>query len=449
MKTILLITVLSGAITFNRCYGQMDMGSHDMHHSHEMNDTSQKMEDMDMGNMCHSFSRNLPMTRNGSGTGWNPDAAPMYGIMKHTGDWMFMFHGDIFPRYNKQDAGNTGSRGNDMFDASDMLMMMGQRTVGGKGLFHFNVMLSTDALITGEKGYPLLFQTGESAYGQPLVDRQHPHDLFSELSVSYAYSFSKKADIFIYAGYPGEPALGPVTFMHRTSGQFMPDAPLSHHWVDATHIVFGVATVGFRYGKFKLEGSSFTGREPDENRYNFDKVKFDSWSTRISFNPNQYWALQASHGSITSPEKLRPSEDIQRNTASATFTHPFPKKSFFSATALWGQNIIGSNYSNAILTEATVKVKRVALYSRYEWVQKTVEELDLDTRIYGNGHRALPVNAITVGGAYDLVQTNPVTVACGAQFSLYVPDKELSSLYGSTPTAFEVYLHIYPKLMGK
>jgi hypothetical protein len=146
---------------------------------------------------------------------------------------------------------------------------------------------------------------------------------FSELSVAYSHAFSKKADVFAYVGYPGEPALGPVAFMHRASALFNPDAPISHHWIDATHITFGVATLGVRVGNFKLEGSSFTGREPDENRYDLDRPRFDSWSGRLSFNPSKNWALQVSHAYIKSPESLHPDENIHRTTASAEYSPPF------------------------------------------------------------------------------------------------------------------------------
>ena len=144
------------------------------------------------------------------GTGWLPDEAPMYGYMKHKGDWMYMLHGNLFIRYNKQDLLDKGSRGDAKIDAPNWAMLMGQRPVGKKGLFHFNVMASLDPLIAGGEGYPLLFQTGETWNDVPLVDRQHPHDLLSELSVSYAHALSPKADVFVYAGYPGEPALGPL-----------------------------------------------------------------------------------------------------------------------------------------------------------------------------------------------------------------------------------------------
>jgi hypothetical protein len=416
---------------------------HPMHGRH-----SEKQDmDMDMG-MPSAFSLNLPMTRNGSGTGWNPDASPMYGYMVHSNGWMFMFHGDIFPRYNRQDLYRKGSRGAEKWDAPDMLMTMGQRKLGANGLFHFNLMMSTDALITGKRGYPLLFQTGESANGQPLVDRQHPHDLFSELSVSYTQMLSKKADVFVYLGYPGEPALGPVTFMHRPSGMFMPDAPIGHHWADATHITFGVATVGARYDQWKLEGSSFTGREPNEERYGFDKPRFDSWSGRLSFNPGANWALQVSHGYIKSPEALHPDENINRNTASATYAANLGTTSWVAATALWGQNKSPARPpSNSALLEATIKLNKWAVYGRGEWVQKSVEELNLNHAEYGPDSQVYQVGTATAGLAYDLFSFSHLVVAGGGQLSLYKTARHLKSLYGNTPLAGEVYLHIYPGAM--
>ncbi|HVU96830.1 MAG TPA: hypothetical protein VHE34_16490 [Puia sp.] len=414
--------------------------------SHPMN----KGMDMDMPMdvpMTNAFSLNLPMSRNGSGTSWLPDDAPMYAYMLHSKKWMYMVHGNIFLRYNHQDLGKAGTRGGEKWDAPNMLMFMGQTKVGSKGLFHFNTMFSLDAAIAGGSGYPLLFQTGESWKGKPLVDRQHPHDLFSELSVSYSYSFSPKSDFFVYFGYPGEPALGPVTYVHRPSGMDNPDAPLGHHWTDATHITFGVATIGFRYGLFKLEASSFTGQEPDEDRYNFDKPLFNSWSSRLSLNPTKNWALQISHGYIKSPEALKPDENIHRTTASAMYSCAFREEHFFNATAVWGLNkqkdLDGSNDAQL---EASLRLKSFLAYFRYEWVQKSVEELNLEPNTYGNNVQ-FPVNATTIGAGYDLIHSGNVRVMGGGQLSWYHPDKQLSSLYGKNPLAGEVYLRFYPSLM--
>ncbi|HQS33933.1 MAG TPA: hypothetical protein PLC18_00885 [Sediminibacterium sp.] len=410
-----------------------------------MQDSS--MMGIDIPPMSHSYSLNLPMSRNGSGTAWLPDASPMYGIMVHSKKWMYMFHGNIAPRYTKQDLGNKGSRGDEAFDAPNWFMAMGQRKVGQKGLFHFSAMLSLDRLTEGGGGYPLLFQSGESWQNEPLVDHQHPHDLFSELSVGYTYAFSKQSDLSIYVGYPGEPALGSVAFMHRPSALSNPDAPISHHWNDGTHITFGVATIGYRYDKFKIEASSFTGREPNENRYNFDKPRFDSYSGRLSFNPSKNWSLQVSQGWIKSPEALHSEEDITRTTASAIYSLSFGEEKSLNATALWGLNKSkGADGENAALLEATLRLQRLALYTRYEWTQKSAEELDLNPVTYGD-RSVFPVNALTLGLNYDLFSIGKFRVAGGGQLIGYYADNRLDNLYGKNPMSGQVFLRIYPSLM--
>lgn len=426
-------------------------------HEHHMDTSKPAMKnDMNMNMnmdmpmdvpMSHAFSLNLPMNRNGSGTAWLPDASPMYGVMLHSNKWMYMLHGNVFLRYTSQDFTNKGSRGNHAFDAPNWFMLMAQRKIGRNGLFMYEAMVSLDRLTEGGIGYPLLFQTGESWAGKPLVDRQHPHDLVSGLAVGYSQALSKKTDVFIFIGYPGEPALGSVTFMHRPSALNAAGAPISHHWNDGTHITFGVATIGFRYDKFKIEGSSFTGREPDENRYNFDKPRFDSWSGRLSFNPTKNWALQVSHGFIKSPEALHPDEDVHRTTASAIASYPIGKDQFFNATALWGLNKTkGHDGENAALLEAAFNIRRAAFYTRYEWVQKSVEELNLNETIYGD-NGLYPVNLLAVGANYDLFHLDPVNIAIGGQFSFYHADNKLDALYGKNPLSMELYLRIYPRLM--
>jgi hypothetical protein len=271
--------------------------------------------------------------------------------------------------------------------------------------------------------------------------------LFSELSVSYSQALSEKADVFVYLGYPGEPALGPVAFMHRPSAMDNPDAPISHHWVDATHVTFGVATIGVRYGDFKLEGSSFTGREPDENRYDFDKPRFDSWSGRLSYNPTENWALQVSQGFITSPELLHPGEDVNRTTASAEYSKSFSSNSTLNATAVWGMNKVKDHDGeNAVLVEGEWRKNKLALHSRYEWVQKGIEELSLNETLYGHD-AVFPVNAFTVGFNYDFLKLGQTRLAGGSQVTFYHADHRLDPLYGKNPMAVEVYLRLYPSMM--
>jgi len=234
--------------------------------------------------------------------------------------------------------------------------------------------------------------------------------------------------------------------MHRASAMDNPDAPISHHWIDATHITFGVATLGVRVGNFKLEGSSFTGREPDENRYNIDKARFDSWSGRLSFNPSKNWAFQVSHGYIKSPEALHPDENVNRTTASAEYALPLKNDHSFNATAVWGMNKQkDKNGEDAALLEASYHFKKLALYGKYEYVQKSTEELNLDESFYGDN--LFNVNAYTLGANYDLLQVHKTKIAIGSHFTFYKEAQKLYSLYGKNPTAFEVYIRIYPSRM--
>ncbi len=421
-------------------------------HMHMTDSTMRPMHDtMQHGkghmNMSHAFSLNLPMNRNGSGTGWLPDEAPMYGKMLHSRKWMYMLHGNVFVRYNSQDMTGKGSRGGSKVDAPNWVMAMGQRRVGPHGLFHFSAMFSLDNAIAGGSGYPLLFQSGETWQGRPLVDRQHPHDLFTELSVSYAHAFSKDADAYVYLGYPGEPALGSVTFMHRPSALANPDAPISHHWNDGTHITFGVATLGFRYGRAKVEASSFTGREPDEDRWGFDRPRFDSWSGRFSLSAGRSWVFQVSQAFVTSPEVTHPGEDVARTTASAIYSHRLGRGQLLNATALWGRNTpTGHDGENAFLLEGSYAPDHWNIYGRYERVQKSVEELNLDKALFGI-HTLFPVNAVTLGAQYDVARIGVLRIASGAQGTLYAADRRLDALYGKNPLAGEVYVRLYPTLM--
>lgn len=403
------------------------------------------MEGMKMDMMSHAYSRNLPMSRNGSGTSWMPDASPTYMYMKMKDKSMFMLHGNIFLRYTKQDLFDKGSRGDDHFDAPDWFMGMYNRLVGKKGLFNATAMISFDPFLVGEGGYPLLFQTGESYQGKKLVDRQHPHDLFSGLSIGYTQMLSKDADVIFYFGYPGEPALGPPAFMHRISTMDNPDAPIGHHWQDATHITFGVGTLGFRYKNFKIESSIFAGREPDENRYDFDHMRFDSYSYRLSLNPSQNWAIQFSQGFIHSPESLEPEINVTRTTASVIYSKWLNKRyDYFTQSLIWGLNHSNNDITeHSLLYEGDVHLDKQAIYYRYEFVQKSADELDLATIPLGTNFN---INAFTLGDNYTFYSFSYADLAAGIQATVNFTPKDLQSLYGRTPLAGEIYLQLKPHI---
>lgn len=410
---------------------------------HDMNSMDSSAAPMDHI-MTHAYSLNLPMNRNSSGTAWQPDATSMYAYMKMTDTWNLMFHGSIFFRYNYQDISNKGPRSDDLtdrIDAPNWFMMMAQRRVGSKGLLSISAMLSVDALVMDKNGYPLLFQTGETADNKPLIDRQHPHDLFSGLSAAYTHMLNEDIDLTLYVGYPGEPGLGPPAFMHRISTFNNPDAPLGHHWQDATHITFGVATLGFRYKIVKLEFSSFTGREPDENRYDFDKPRFDSYSYRISANPNENISIQISQGFLKSPEALEAEEDITRTTASVMHAIVLGEKKHMATSIIWGMNRKTEGTSEqSVLVESNLQSNKTALYGRYEVINKSAEELLLTEF----GERNFWISAITLGTNYNLSTLLNTNLKIGAQGTINFPDEDLEPYYGKSPAALEVYLRLTP-----
>jgi hypothetical protein len=421
------------------------------HASHEMRSASHDqmqggMHDMQMPmhqmSMQSSVSIADPMSRESSGTAWVPDSTPMYGKMFMFGDDMLMLHGGAFPRYTNV----TTRRGDDRIDAPNWFMGMYSHPLGDNAQLGARLMMSLDPLTEGGRGYPLLFQTGESWHDQPLHDRQHPHDLFDELSLSYSQKFTADLSAYVYFGYPGEPALGPPTFMHRLSAMDNPDAPIGHHWEDSTHITFGVATLGAVWKNVKVEGSIFTGREPDENRYDFDRPRFDSASGRISWNPIENLALQVSHGYIKSPEALQPDVNQHRTTASIIYNKPLGPDVNWSNSFAWAQNnTTHEGKSQAFIAETNYQRGRDTIYARWERVEKSGHELVLT----GNDlDRIFPVSGYTIGYVRDLTHGKGIDAGLGGQFTLNDMPNRLERYYGTDlPYSFQIFLRIRPSRM--
>jgi hypothetical protein len=413
------------------------------HHNHrgdEMPSPSHEGHETQM-EMRSTIDLADPMSRESSGTSWLPDSTPMYGRMFMFGEDILMLHGAIFPRYTNVST----RRGDDRIDAPNWIMGMYSHPLGQNTQIGGRLMMSLDPLTEGGRGYPLLFQTGESWHDKPLHDRQHPHDLFDEISVSLSQKFDHDFSGYIYFGYPGEPALGPPAFMHRLSAMDNPDAPIAHHWQDSTHITFGVATLGAqwsRFGGMKIEGSIFTGREPDENRYDFDRPRFDSYSSRISWNPTRNLALQVSHGYIKSPEALHPETKVHRTTASAIYNLPLGPDRNWSNTFVWGQNnATGEGKTQSFLIESNYQRGRDTVYLRWERVQKSGHELVLEE----DESRIFPVSGYTIGYVRDLSHGKGLDIGLGTQFTINDRPDSLDRYYGDDfGYAFQFFLRMRP-----
>lgn len=395
------------------------------------------MSDMDMSAMNMSFAA-IPMSREASGTAWQPDDTPMYGHPFMAGDWSLMAHYNVFAGYDHQ----SGPRGDDQFNSINWLMLMATKSTA-KDQVTLRTMLSLEPWTTTSRGYPLLFQSGESYRGRALVDRQHPHDFFMELAARYRHAFSERNVGFIYVAPAGEPALGPAAFPHRLSAMDNPAAPISHHWIDSTHISFGVLTAGLVRDKWQLEGSWFNGREPDEHRWNIEDPKLDSYSARLTWNPTPAWSAQISHGYLKSPEALHPREHVWRTTASVMNLQKLGDESSIATTLAWGLNDTADDRSHALSLESTWATGSWNFFGRAEYVQKAGEELDLQPE-----DRQWDIGQVSLGASRELVQQKSWQLALGGSVTYTVKPKSLDPLYGDNPIGYWIFLRLRPAAMG-
>jgi hypothetical protein len=394
----------------------------------------------------------ISMDRMGSGTTWIPDAVSMPSRRRMLGGWMLMGHGFVFAQYDRQ----SGRRGGEQFGSLNWAMLMATKNVAG-GRFQARTMLSLDALGVTSRGYPLLLQTGETFNGVLLHDRQHPHDFWMELGALYQRAINKSIGWSIYAAPSGEPALGPVAFMHRPSAMDNPTAPISHHWQDATHISFGVVTAGIFTKRIQIEGSLFNSRDPDQYRWNFDHIKVDSYSSRITFNPNAAWSLTAGYGYLKSHEAFDPEESMHRATASVLHGRPLGNNGQIATALIWGVNKHAShpNFANSVLAESEAILDRKnTFFGRAEWVQKSAEDLVVDNTsvaAVASGAPTFPteqifdVAALQLGYIREVGRTHKATVGLGAAGTLNFVPSLLRPAYGSsTPVGLFVFLRVRP-----
>ena len=399
-------------------------------------------------------ARLTPAAREGSGTSWLPDESPMYAVHAMRGDWRFMTHGNAFLQYLR----DSGPRGHEQTGSINWVMASATRQIGS-GRLQFRGMLSFEPWTIDGCGYPNQLASGELCGGEPIHDRQHPHDLFMELAARYEQPLGKALHLELYGGPAGEPALGPVAFPHRLSAMPNPLAPIGHHWLDATHVSFGVATAGLGGARWKAEASAFNGREPDDARRNLDLGALDSWSGRVWFLPGPRWALQVSGGRLKDAEADEHSSsrtDVDRVTASATYHRAFSSNSpipqisnspiLWATTVAWGRNAEhGSNSSNALLVETSVTSKdRDALFARVEAVAKTAHDLGLETdgeftvsKVQGGYTRYFPAWRALQGGI-------------GASVSVsFVPASLAPEYGGRVVSGYGAFLTLRPAAAGR
>lgn len=376
-----------------------------------------------------------------AGSSAEPVSTPHDMLMSQKGAWMLMFHGGGFLVEQQQ----TGPRGGDKLFGASWLMPMAQRTLG-PGTFTARVMLSLDPATITDRRYPELFQLGETAFGKPIVDGQHPHDFFMELALLYDLKLGEHTLLSFYAAPVGDPAMGPEAYAHRASASEDVLAPLGHHLQDSTHIANDVVTVGLTYKIARIEASAFHGREPDEDRWDIDAGAIDSWSARLTINPAANWSGQYSITRLKSPEQLFPNESTLRMTASVTYNRPLAHGNWAS-TLLWGRNrdIPSGQVFNSYLAESTLRFAK----HNYAWTR--IENVDRTNELLLGGNPLPPgfderflarVQAYSFGYDREFNFIPHVASALGGQYTVYAKPSSLDSIYGSQPMGVLLFLRL-------
>jgi hypothetical protein len=390
----------------------------DPHAGHDMS-TMDSMSGTPMGG-----DPDVPVA--GSGTTRLPAAeGMMHGLHLISGEWMLMLHGYAWATYSEQG----GPRGDKQGFVTSMAMAEASRDLAPGTRLRLQTMLSLDPLM-GARGYPNLFATGETAGGVPLVDRQHPHDLFMELSARIDIELGGSVSGFLYGGPVAEPALGTSAFMHRRSGRLNPEAPITHHWFDSTHITYGVVTAGLASTHWQVEASAFRGREPDERRWNIETPRLDSWSVRATWTPSPNWAVSLSHGYLKEPEVTHPGEDEQRTVGAVAYADRR-----LAATVAYSRKVHGGDVHGALLAEATFDItRRHALFGRVE----TVDNGELFEAPDPLAGRSFTVSKATFGYGYT-IPIRAFGLTLGGSASLYAKPAALDAAYGRNPKSFTLF----------
>ena len=402
-----------------------------------------QMSGQEMGMESHSLI-DLLQRHVTSGTDAEPNSTPLNMVMARKADWTLMLHGEGF----LADIQQSGPRGAGKVFSTNWIMPMAQRKLAD-GTLTIRAMLSLEPATISDRRYPELFQQGETAYGLPIVDGQHPHNLFMELAAMYDCKIGERALLSVYAAPVGDPALGPPAYPHRDSASEDAIAPLGHHLQDSTHISDDVITVGVAYRDARIEASGFHGREPGEDRWDVDQGKIDSWATRVTVNPGQNWSVQYSIGRLHSPEQLFPAEDVRRMTASAIYNRPL-RGGHWDSMILWGRNqsLADGNVGNSYLLESTLQLgRRNFAWTRIENVDRTNELLI--------GENPLPagfiekyfarVQAYTLGYDREVGHFPHLATAIGGQATWYGVADSLQEIYGAHPVGVLLFLRLRAK----
>jgi hypothetical protein len=431
-----------------------DMPGMDMHPTQQSSPAAPMS--MDMMKPATTFIE-VELDRMNSGTSVEPPSTPVPMLMSSHRGWMLMLHGTAFLSDIQQHT-STGQRGGDKLFSTNWIMPMAMRQLG-PGQLTLRAMFSLEPATVSGRSYSALFQQGETAFGKPIIDGQHPHDFFMEVAALYDIRLTKQTLLSLYAAPVGDPAIGPTAYPHRLSASEDPLAALGHHQEDSTHIAFNVFTGGLTWRWLRFEESGFHGAEPTEQRWGFQPSPnghaVDSYSSRVTFSPTQNWSSQYSIAHIVHPEALYPSEDQQRQTASIMYNRPIgahhdttsmpgmdmstPATGNWSTTLLWGRtkSLTDGSIENSYLLESLLQFRtRNHVWTRIENAGRSNELLLPPGSTLPPNFAESPIGhvaAYTFGYDRDYRFIPHLLAAPGAQFTTYTTPTALVSTYGSHP----------------
>jgi hypothetical protein len=410
-----------------------------------------------------------------SGTSIEPSSTPVAMLMRNYRGWMLMLHGSAFISDTQQQAQN--HRGGNKLFSTNWIMPMAMRQLGSDGQYGqltLRAMLSLEPATITSRQYPELFQQGETAFGKPIIDGQHPHDFFMEVAALYDLRLGKQTLLSLYAAPIGDPAIGPIAYPHRQSASEDPIAALGHHQEDSTHIAFNVFTGGLTWRWLRFEESGFHGAEPTEQRWGFQPSPnghaVDSYSSRITFSPTQNWISQYSIAHIVSPEALYPGENQQRQTASIMYNRSFgthhdtdttsmpgmdmatPATGNWSTTLLWGRTKSLPQTGEASSKENSYLLESLLQFHTRNYVWTRIENAGRSNELLLTPGSALPPNfeespighvaAYSFGYDRDYRIAPHLLAAPGAQFTTYTTPDVLTPTYGHHPWGVVAFVRL-------
>jgi len=369
--------------------------------------------------------------------------------------WSWTTDGNVFAGYDYQRRLFADFSA---WESQNWFMLAGDRRVGGRGRLTVQGMLSLEPLTMGRwvyaggepvgrpvGGSPQLFQTGESYKGTPLVNYQHPHDLIMGLGATYRLE-RPRITYIVGADLVGSPTLGPTPFMHRDTARDNPQVPLTHHFLDSTHITTGVLRAGVDAGGVTLEASVFRGEEPNDNRVNIDRPRLDSWAARAGWRRGA-WQAQLSGGRLHQPEWFEP-YDMTRWTASVGYDGAIASRPL-AATLAWGQNREFTPFrgiSNGYLLEADLRASAMTtVYGRVEAARKEILGLGFHPRGFGHPHIYSDIHPYTLGAIRDLLVSRWGRVGVGGDITVYSMSRDMASYYEGSKS-FHVFLRWRPRV---